>query len=188
MIDKDCLKVCFKDSLTFKFFNEFLNVEFLKNKFDYLINSVNKSHEHQYVLKYNRIFYNLRGNINYAEITIEGIPMTESILIVHAIVKNKVERLRAKVKCSLDERAKSDALAKFKNEFIDKLISICTIGLNELPDELKLEICKYLNLFSLFNLAISNKFWYDFIQNDDLLWKNLYIRDFRKYLLNLMKV
>lgn len=176
MIEKD-----FRESLTFKFFNESINVEFLKNKFDYVINSIAESHEHRYVLKYKRIFYNIRGNINYAEIIIHGIPMTESILIVHAIVKNRPQKLRAKVKCSFDEQEKVTSLTKFKKEFIDQLIGICTIGLNELPNELKIEICKYLNLFSLFNLANSNRFWNYFIKNDDILWKHLYIRDFGRF-------
>lgn len=104
--------------------------------------------------------------------------MTESILIVHAIVKNRVQKLRTKVKCTSNEEEKKEVLRKFKIEFIDKLISICTIGLNELPSELKIEICKYLNLVSLINLAHSNSYWYDFILNDDILWKHLYRRDF----------
>ena len=168
----------FRDSLTFRFFNESINVELLKNRFNYIINSVNESNEHRYVLNYTRVYYNIRGLVNYAEITIQGIPMTESILVVHAIVRNREEKLRAKVRCSFDDREKKTALTKFKNEFIDKLISVCTIGLNELPDELKIEICKYLNLISLVNLAHSNRYWYDFIQSDDLLWKHLFIRDF----------
>ena len=173
MIEKD-----FRDSLTFKFFNEAINCELLRNRFEYLINSVNESFEHRYFLKYNRIFYNIRGNVNYAEITVEAIPMTESILVVHASVTNRTQKLRTKVKCSFDEHEKTEALAKFKSEFIDKLISVCTIGLNELPDELKIEICKYLSLFSLVNLANANRYWQDFIFNDDVLWKYLYIRDF----------
>lgn len=177
MISKD-----FHETLTFRFFNEAINVALLKNKFDYQINSVNESHEHRFILKYTRIFYNIRGLINYAEITIQGIPMTETILVVHAIVKNREQKLRTKVKCSFDENEKEDALNKFQTEFIDKLISICTVGLNELPDELKIEICKYLSLFSLFNLANSNRFWHDFIFSDDVLWKHLYIRDFGMFL------
>lgn len=173
MIEKD-----FRDTLTFKFFNEAINCEFLKNRFEYLMNSVNESYEHRYFLRYNRIFYNIRGNVNYSEITIEAIPMSETILVVHASVRNRVQKLRTKVKCSTDPDEKREALAKFKSEFIDKLIGICTIGLNELPDELKIEICKYLSLASLFNLANANRYWQDFILNDDVLWKHLYIRDF----------
>lgn len=62
----------FKESLTFKFFNESLNLEFLKNKFDLVINSVDSSNELLYVLKYKRIFYNVRGVLNYANIIIQG--------------------------------------------------------------------------------------------------------------------
>lgn len=106
--------------------------------------------------------------------------MNDSNLLVSAMTENKVQRLRSRVKCSFDEKEKKDSLNKFKIEFIDKLISICTIGLNDLPSELKIEICKHLNLFSLRNLAFSSRYWYDFISKDDILWKHLYIRDFGK--------
>ena len=180
MPDKDS-DLDFRQSLTYKFFNESLNVEFLKNKFEYIIDSIRQSNEHLYKLEYRRYYYNIRGVLNYCDISIEGIPMGENILIVHAII-NKKQRLKtARVQCSFNDELKRIALDKFKNEIIDKIISICTVGLNELPNELKVCILKYLDLVSLVKLAHSNRFWYYFIHNDDILWKNLFIRDFGKF-------
>lgn len=144
------------------------------------IESINETNEHRYVKYFVRDFYDIHGRRLQNEIKFTAIPMGERILVCHSKVKGRYVTIRAKTECFDDDdpiRLK-ETQALFIRNMVDRVLSMCGITLEDLPNDVKLYIIKNLDLASLVNLAKSNHYWYRLIKENNWLWKIIFKRDF----------
>src|SRR4051812_10092222 len=85
----------FSTSLTYRFFQQQLNPEFIQRGF--LLNQLplKECNEHRYILRYTKEFYDIHGNYLVNEVKFEGIPMSNNILVCHAKVKQSEASFRS---------------------------------------------------------------------------------------------
>ncbi|KAI1289326.1 hypothetical protein HDE_08859 [Halotydeus destructor] len=166
-----------KSSTLGKLFLEKLHPCFVENGFVKSDENQFEMSQHRYKIAYQLSKINSRGQVTVFSVDIIGMPMA-SILVVFGKVQGD-ETMDVKVKIKASESA--DVISRrIKTELVDKLIESMSLKLSDLPLEIKTKLMCYLAVYDVKNMMVTSKEWKDFCTSEDLIWKNLYHRDFKK--------
>jgi hypothetical protein len=115
------------------------------------------------------------GRDRMSLIDIVGIPMGSAILLIHAIICDSSGDF-VKIKIKMSDTINS-IKEKLINDFVNKLIEMHSISINDLPLELKFCIMSLLPIETLFKMALVSTLWRD-IALDDELWRIMVKKQF----------
>jgi F-box-like len=66
---------------------------------------------------------------------------------------------------------------KFQNEFVVRISNALSLGISELPNEMKLTIARYMSMRDLVKMSQMNRDWH-FIAQEETLWERMFKKEF----------
>jgi len=160
------------------FFHLFTNVlhrEMVLSGFEVLENTWIDVSVHRYGIKYRKRIVNLKGSVTEHKVDFIAMPMGNALILCYGLIEGSGE-VDAKIKI-YGREAIDDVTHRFRFKFIYKLIERLSASLGDLPLDVKLIICEYLNVEDIVQLTCVNREW-STITNEDILWKKLMMKDF----------
>jgi hypothetical protein len=167
---------CIEETRLFRLFDKTLNHEMEKAGFNSISETWVDVTVHRFGKKYKKKMVNLYGSVNEHKVDLIGMPMGTALILCYGCIEGSGE-VDAKIKIYSTEK-EEDVVKQFKVKFVNKLIDRLSCNISDLPLEIKLHLIRFLPVEDVLSMSEVNHEWNSICCQQDLIWKNLLIKDF----------
>lgn len=167
---------CIEETRLFRLFDKTLHHEMAKAGFDSTDETWVDVTVHRFGKKYKKKMVNLYGAVNEHKVDFIGMPMGTALILCYGCIEGSGE-VDAKIKIYSTE-TEEDVITRFKAKFVDKLIERLSCNMSDLPMEIKLHLIRFLPVGDVVSMSEVSREWNSICCQQDIIWKNLLIKDF----------